>query len=116
MLISIKPVSKPRLTQRDRWAKRAPVLRYFAFCDELRLKYTTPLPDQLRIIFYIPMPPSWSNKKRQAFCDMPHQQKPDIDNLSKAVMDALCKDDARIYDLHATKYWATSGAIEIGMI
>lgn len=106
-------MGKPRMTQRDRWKKRPVVERYHAFCDELRLKYTAPLPDELELIFYLPMPKSWSKKKVAQFSGTPHQQKPDIDNLSKAFMDALCKDDARIYKLVATKYWGSGGGIEI---
>ena len=32
----IKPVPKPRMTQRDAWDKRPCVLRYRAFKDEVR--------------------------------------------------------------------------------
>ena len=44
---------------------------------------------------------------------MPHQQKPDIDNLCKSVMDALSDDDAYIHELHAMKFWDYRGTIEI---
>ena len=33
----IIPLGKPRMTQRDKWAKRPAVLRYRAFKDECRL-------------------------------------------------------------------------------
>lgn len=60
------------------------------------------------------MPKSWSQKKRAAFADYGiHQQRPDIDNLSKAVMDALCEDDSYIFSLYATKFWAEEAGIEI---
>ena len=32
----INPVSKPRMTQRDVWKKRPVVVKYHAFCDEMR--------------------------------------------------------------------------------
>lgn len=37
-VFDICPLPKPRMTQRDRWAKRPAVLRYRAFCDEVRLR------------------------------------------------------------------------------
>lgn len=101
------------MTQRDRWKKRPAVERYHAFCDELRVQWQRPLPNEIELIFYLPMPPSWSKKKRREFVVSPHQQKPDIDNLAKAVMDALCKDDARIYKLTASKFWSDRPGIEI---
>lgn len=101
------------MTQRDRWAQRPAVLRYRDFCDELRLKFKYALPDVLVLRFWMPMPPSWSKKKKAAYRGEPHQQKPDIDNLSKAVMDALAPDDSYIYVLHATKYWGEYPGIDI---
>ena len=34
-----------------------------------------------------------------------HQQKPDADNMIKALMDALFTDDAHIWDFRVTKVW-----------
>lgn len=108
MFIPITPVGKPRMTQRDRWAKRPAVVRYYQFCDELRLKHPAALPPLLIVTFYLPMPKSWSKKKKAAYNGKPHQQKPDIDNLCKAVMDALAKDDSYIWCVSAKKYWTDS--------
>lgn len=114
MFIQIKAVPKPRLTQRDKWAHRPIVDRYHAFCDELRFKYgSTRVPAALKLTFYIEMPKSWAQKKRNAYNGLEHQQKPDIDNLSKAVMDALCEDDSYIFALHAEKYWSDNPGIKI---
>ena len=44
---------------------------------------------------------------------MPHKQKPDVDNMAKAVMDALLKDDSGVYHISVTKFWAYEGSIEI---
>lgn len=43
----------------------------------------------------------------------PHTQKPDLDNLIKALFDALHKDDAPIYEISARKEWAKIGCIEV---
>lgn len=61
----------------------------------------------------MPMPNSWSEKKKAQFDGKPHQQKPDWDNLAKAFCDALCADDSYIYDVRAQKYWARTGSIEV---
>jgi len=117
MFVSVKPVPKPRLTQRDRWAHRPAVVRYHAFCDELRIKFTQRyLPPTLLLTFYIEMPKSWSKKKRVEHNGKPHQQRPDVDNLVKAVMDALCEDDSYIYAVHAQKYWSLTPGIDIDEI
>jgi Holliday junction resolvase RusA-like endonuclease len=43
-----------------------------------------------------------------------HQQKPDIDNLVKALLDALHIEDKHIYHLADTgKWWADAGYIEV---
>lgn len=115
MFIAIAPVAKPRLSRRDRWAQRPAVVRYHAFCDDLRRKFKYNLPEVLILEFFIPMPTSWSLKKKARMAGQPHQQKPDIDNLCKAVMDALSADDSYIYILHAKKYWSYEPGIEIAL-
>lgn len=102
------------MTQSDRWKLRPTVSRYRTFCDELRLKYPHALPKQIMLVFYLPMPSSWSKKKKERNKDQPHEQRPDLDNLIKAVLDALCVEDSYIYELHAYKRWADKGCIFIG--
>lgn len=114
--IDVTPVGKPRMTQRDKWAKRPAVVRYYAYCDELRQKYKGELPERLQLVFLMPMPASWSTKKKAQMLGEPHQQKPDIDNLCKAVMDALAKDDSYIHTIHANKLWADKGQLLVGGI
>ena len=41
----------------------------------------------------MPMPESWSAKKKQAMAGLLHRTKPDRDNIDKAICDALWKDD-----------------------
>ena len=65
------------------------------------------------VIFYIEMPKSWSKKKRASMLNAPHQQKADLDNYAKAILDAIYDDDAHIHDIRITKLWATAGGIEI---
>lgn len=101
------------MTRRDKWAKRPVVMRYHTFCDELRL-YVKDLPDDFCINFNISMPKSWSKKKKEQMKGRPHQEKPDIDNLLKAVLDAICKEDKQVWNIHARKFWtAAEGNITI---
>ena len=87
-------------------------MRYRDFADECRLLGVT-LRDKYTAVFYLPMPATWSQKKRAAMNGQPHQQKPDLDNLIKALQDAALSDDSSEYSVFATKRWAESGAIEI---
>lgn len=113
MIIKIVPVPKPRMTKADAWKKRPAVLRYWTFCDELRLKYKKKVEPTLSLKFYLPMPKSWSKKKQIEMLGKPHQAKPDIDNLIKSFLDALCEDDSYVYRIRGEKYWADEGSIEV---
>lgn len=109
----ITPIGKPRMSQRDKWKKRAVVLRYRAFCDECRLKGVVVSEAGARITFVLPMPKSWSKKKRGQMDGQPHRQKPDADNLIKSLLDALYGDDACVWNFEVTKLWGQVGMIII---
>lgn len=114
MKLNITPIGKPRMTQRDKWKIRPPVQNYRNYCDELR--YALPgyeLGMALHLVFYLPMPPSWSKKKRAEYNGTYHDQKPDIDNLAKGFMDAFKSEDKQVAVLQCEKYWADKGALEI---
>lgn len=111
--LSIAPVPKPRMTQSDRWKKRPAVVRYHQFKDDLRKEVKGTLEGCFEVVFHLPMSKSWSAKERARLNGKPHQNKPDIDNLLKALMDALCKEDQHVYDVHVKKLWAETGYIEI---
>tara|TARA_R110000787_G_scaffold194120_1_gene305704 strand:+ start:18725 stop:19087 length:363 start_codon:yes stop_codon:yes gene_type:complete len=113
VLYPVNPVSKPRQTQRDKWQKRPAVMRYRAFADECRLRKVELPESGAWVVFHIPMPASWSKMKRAMMKGKPHQQKPDFDNLIKALSDAIHKEDSGIWDCRVTKVWAEEGAIEI---
>lgn len=110
-VFNILPVPKPRMTQRDRWAKRPPVVRYRAFCDRVRELGIVVPESGSHITFVLPMPKSWSKKKRAEMQGRPHQQKPDIDNCTKALLDALYTDDSGVWDIRTSKIWGSQGEI-----
>ena len=53
----------------------------------------------------IRMPASRSKKKKAAMTGKPHRQRPDVDNLGKALFDALFKEDSCIAQSFARKFW-----------
>lgn len=92
--------------------KRPPVVRYHAFENEVKLRKVE-IPEIPKIVFHIPMPPSWSEKKKKAHDGQPHRVKPDLDNLLKTVGDSVFKNDAHIWCGWSEKRWSRTGAIEI---
>ena len=58
------------------------------------------------------MPKSWSKKKKMQMLYCDHQQRPDIDNLLKGLMDALLEEDSHIHTVYARKIWSDEGAID----
>lgn len=86
------------------------------------LKFEAHEPLQVRIEFYLQHPKSFTKKKIQAIEDglFQHTVKPDLDNLTKAVLDALndvaWHDDAQIIDLQVHKAYSTGeGYIKINI-
>lgn len=108
----ITPVAKPRMTQRDRWKQRPCIVRYRTFCDQCRAARIVIGPE-VKVVFWIPMPKSWSKKKKAATDRKPHRQKPDIDNLIKGLLDAVLVDDSGVHTVVARKRWATKGGISV---
>ena len=103
------------MTRSDKWRKppRPCVARYFAFRDEVK-RHNVQMPDcGAHVTFIIPMPESWSRKKKEAMNQRPHQQRGDIDNIVKALLDSVFDDDCAVWDIRATKVWGYTGAIEI---
>ena len=112
MRIDITPVPKPRQTRSDKWKQRPPVMRYRAFADELRLRVGRIDLNGYTLTFGLPMPKSWSKKKKLEMDGQPHTQKPDIDNLCKSVLDALCPvSDSHIHEIALKKVWSKNGFI-----
>lgn len=61
---NVVPMDKPRMTRADKWKQRPEVMRYRAFCDHVSL-LGMELPESYSYVtFVIPMPKSWSKKKR----------------------------------------------------
>lgn len=72
---------------------------------EAKRKHFELPPSGLSVTFYIPVPPSWSQKKKAAHHGLLHQSKPDIDNCTKAFLDSLVAEDKFIANITLTKRW-----------
>ena len=114
MWLPVTPIGKPRMTQRDVWKKRPCILRYHAFRDALKpYREFFAHNDQLYMEFHIPMPKTWSKKKKLEMIRQGHQSRPDIDNLVKGVLDSLKDEDKSIFHIVAKKFWNDKGSIYI---
>jgi len=106
--IYVIPMGKPRMTQQDRWKKRAPVVRYHAFSDEVR-RQTQDIdlgdPSEVSWKAYLPIPKSWSKKKKAELAGQKHRQRPDRDNIDKAILDSLFEEDCRVSGGRLDKFW-----------
>jgi len=124
-IIDIVPMGAVRMTQSDRWKtnpnhpdpkkrQREVVKNYFAFKNLLTLQAEQmgiKLGNFLDAVYLIPMPASWSDKKKKRMNGMPCMVKPDLDNITKAVKDALRVNDSDIWWEKAEKRWAFKGSI-----
>lgn len=96
------------------------IKRYFDYkralkAEALRQGFEMPKKDAW-VKFYMPMPPSWSQKKKNRMCFELHESKPDVDNLIKALKDSLVAKDSTISDYRSSKFWYSgTGHIEITM-
>jgi Holliday junction resolvase RusA-like endonuclease len=126
-LFDIIPMGAVRMTKSDTWKtnpnhpdpakrQRKVVQEYFNFKNSLLWQAKSlqfELKTHLDVLFLIPMPNTWSKKKKEQMNGLPHKQKPDTDNLTKSVKDALKKDDSDVWWEKAEKRWAYKGSIII---
>jgi Holliday junction resolvase RusA-like endonuclease len=77
----------------------------------------TKCPVIVSMAFVVPIPQSWSKKRRESLIGKPHTQRPDLDNFVKLVADAangiLWEDDSQISTLTACKLWGDVGYIDL---
>jgi Holliday junction resolvase RusA-like endonuclease len=111
---AITPCPKPRMTRADKWKKRPCVLRYREFCDQVRAAGIK-LPEcGASVTFFLPMPESWSEAKLEQRYGTPHQQRPDLSNLLKALEDAVYGEDSVIWSYaEVRKIWSDQGSIRV---
>ena len=112
-----KPAPRPRVTKFGTYNDP----KYTAYKKALRLVASAQIKEPLEgavkmsIVFQFKKPKSWSKKKKAAA--FWHTQKPDADNLQKAVKDALnglaYKDDSQVCDMDVVKIWGDSDRVMV---
>lgn len=111
-IFAINPIGKCRMTRSDKWKQRPCVIKYRNFKDQARLLgLDKELKGNVLIAKYvIEMPKSWSKKKKKEMEGTAHYQKPDIDNIDKAMLDIL-PEDSHIFLSLTMKTWGEKGMI-----
>ena len=78
-------------------------------------KFLEPLEGPVRVIIeaHFETPKSWPKAKTAALQGKPHIQRPDIDNIEKAILDGLNRiafaDDSQVCDMRTRKHWGIAG-------
>ena len=127
-VFDVTPIGKPSFQKSDKWrtldhsdprrCQRPIVTKWLEFKKSLAIlakKQVFIMPaSKSTILFILPMPDSWSKKKRALMDGSPHQAKPDADNLCKAFFDSICPDDdSYIWEYLVAKRWGSAGKIII---
>ena len=75
----------------------------------------TAKPVGVALVFYMPIPKSYTKKKKALMQDetYPHTNKPDIDNMMKFYLDCLPFDDKVIYKIEAEKIYSPRPRVEM---
>jgi Holliday junction resolvase RusA-like endonuclease len=126
-IIDVIPIGAVRMTKSDRWKinpnhidprkrQRPAVTRYFDFKNKVvkecnKVGYV--MKNHIDVVFFLPMPDSWSTKKKELYNGKPHKSRPDIDNIVKGLMDAVKKEDGDVWSVKAEKRYAYKGSILI---
>lgn len=104
------PMGKPRMTQQDKWKKRPPVVRYRKWKDQVSLmapisKIPWKRVHRIDWTAYLAIPKRWNRAQRAELTGTVHRVKPDRDNIDKALLDALLKEDSIVSDGCLKKRW-----------
>lgn len=113
--VDFEGIGAPRQSRRDTWNPSPAVKRYRAWKDQLRELIFDPPEHAIRVEVkaFFAMPKSWSEKKKARMFDRPHRQKPDWDNVGKAVCDTLYERDEVFAEGSVSKRWDQKGSMEI---
>lgn len=112
---------KPRMTRRDKWAQRECVMRYRDWCDRVRQIANGDIPAaesvaELNWAAFFAPPKSWSKKRRVAAIGTLYREKPDRDNIDKAILDCLFQQDKAIAVGRIEKRWDWHARLEIEIV
>lgn len=109
-----KPFAKqrPRATRQGRVYTPKETVSFERTVGQIALQhFPQPLTGPVKITVWATFQPakSWSKKKTAEHLNRPHTQRPDGDNLIKAILDGLNRiafeDDAQVYEQTVRKIW-----------
>lgn len=109
-------IGAKRMTQADKSLRRPAIRAYMEFRNKLvELAGKYPVPDLLNFKCWIPMPESWSKRKKASMDGQPHKQRPDLDNAAKCLMDTLFEgNDSGVFGTEGQfKFWCRQGKQKI---
>lgn len=111
----ITPTAAPRQVKKDAWRPSPAVERYRTFRDDVGWRKVQLPVGFFHVVFFMPMPKSWSETRKARFAFRPHERTPDKDNLEKALVDAVYRgrSDAHVWHSASTKLWSFEAAILI---
>lgn len=109
------PWARPRISKHGKFFTQGNVANWLAYVKMYASQYAPPqpldCPLEVTMFFFLPRPPSRPKK------DLYPDRKPDIDNLSKGIMDCLeglfWINDSRICDKHSKKRYDVKPRIVI---
>jgi len=112
----ITPCPAPRQVRKDIWDPSPSVQRYRAFKDEVRAQKVkisaTPF-----VVFYMPMPDSWTGKRRDRYRMATHLTPPTLGDLLDGLFEAVFETDySHLAAVQGLKFWADTGSILVGEI
>lgn len=110
---------KPWAKQRPRFSRRSgraftpkETVHFEQTVGQIALQhFPQPLDGAIKLTIWATFQPpvSWSKKKTAAHLNRPHTQKPDFDNIAKAICDGLNRiafaDDGQVYECSVRKVW-----------
>jgi len=112
----IVPVPLPRLSRRDTFPPFRPAAsRFYSFRDQVQYSRLEIPPAGAHVLFDLPVPKSWSERRKSEMIGSPHERVPDLDNMLKALLDSVFfgSTDAHVSDIRITKRWSRSGGIYV---
>lgn len=132
MTVRFEIAGKPFAKQRPRFSRKSgrayTPKATISFEDTVRAvaldHFKAPLEGPVQVIVRAQFEPaaSWSKKKTDALIWRPHTQRPDADNVQKAILDGLNRiafaDDAQVASITCTKVWGTPAktTVEVGPV
>jgi Holliday junction resolvase RusA-like endonuclease len=120
LFIPIIPMGAVRTTQKQKFVDER-AQRYLSYKQQIamlvkqHIHKSSEHPILVDVTFYMPIPDSWSGKKKERYNGQIHKSKPDIDNLIKGLFDSLnkiaWKDDNLVYEVHSRKVYSFNPGI-----